>query len=101
SGGSRLPSGPGIPAYRLAVCATPIGAEPHEVALSEMARITKIIVETEGPVHQDEVARRVTALFGRSRTGSLISAASLRSLQFLKSSSKLVEDDGFWMTKEQ
>jgi hypothetical protein len=31
----------------------------------------------------------------------LISAASLRSLQFLKSSSKLLERDGFWMTPEQ
>lgn len=94
-------SGPQIQAYQLAVCATPRGAEPHEVALNDMARITKTIVETEGPVHEDEVARRVTSLFGKSRTGSLISAASLRSLQFLELSSKLVEHDNFWMTMEQ
>ena len=48
-----------------------------------------------------EVARRVTSLFGKSRTGSQISAASLRSLRFLKSSFGLVEQDGFWMTPEQ
>jgi hypothetical protein len=66
-----------------------------------MARITKAVVETEGPVHQAEVARRVTTLFGKSRTGSLISAASLRSLRLFKSTSSLVEVDGFWMTSEQ
>ena len=66
-----------------------------------MANITNAIVEIEGPMHQDEVARRVTALFGKARTGSLISAASLRSLARLKSSSKLIEQDGFWMTPDQ
>ena len=71
------------------------------MAIHNMSRITNAIVETEGPVHQDEVARRVTSLFGKSRTGSQISAASLRSLRFLKSSFGLVEQDGFWMTPEQ
>ena len=90
-----------IPDYRLAVCAAPRDAEPHEMAIHNMSRITNAIVETKGPVHQDEVARRVTSLFGKSRTGSQISAASLRSLRFLKSSFGLVEQDGFWMTPEQ
>jgi very-short-patch-repair endonuclease len=93
--------GPQIPAYRLAEVATPRGVEPHRIAVSDMANITNAIVEIEGPVHQDEVARRVTALFGKARTGSLISAASLRSLTRLKSSSKLIEQDGFWMTPDQ
>ena len=67
-----------------------------------MAAITKHIVETEGPIHSDEVARRVTSLFGKSRTGSLISDASLRSLQFLRSApSGLVVESDFWMTLEQ
>jgi hypothetical protein len=67
-----------------------------------MASITKFIVETEGPIHADEVARRVTSLFGKSRTGSLISEASLRSLQFLRSPpSRLVVERDFWMTPEQ
>jgi hypothetical protein len=67
----------------------------------EMTRITKTIVETEGPVHQDEVARRVTALFGKARTGSLISTATIGSLQPLKASRELIERDGFWMTHSQ
>jgi very-short-patch-repair endonuclease len=103
SGPTRAPTaaGPQIPPYRLATCATPPNVEPHQVAVSEMARITKVIVEAEGPIHQDEVARRVTSLFGRARTGSLISAASIRSLQFLKSSSEVIEEGAFWMTPAQ
>jgi very-short-patch-repair endonuclease len=90
-----------IPAYRLADVATPTGVEPHQIAVSDMAKIANAIVEIEGPVHQDEVARRITVLFGKARTGSLISAASLRSLKFLRSSSRLMEQDGFWMTRDQ
>jgi hypothetical protein len=66
-----------------------------------MANIADAIVEIEGPVHQDEVARRITVLFGKARTGSLISAASLRALKFLRSSSRLMEQGGFWMTRDQ
>jgi len=94
-------SRPQIPPYRLATCATPRNIEPHQVAVGEMAHITKVIVEMEGPIHQDEVARRVTSLFGRARTGSLISAAALRSLQFLESSSQVIAEGAFWMTPAQ
>ena len=73
----------------------------HEASVPVMARITEAIVGIEGPVHQDEIARRVSALFGKSRTGSLIAAASLRGLQSLKMSSALVEQDGFCMTRGQ
>jgi very-short-patch-repair endonuclease len=91
-----------MPAYRLAAgIPTPQNIEPHEVTVAVMAGITSAIVHVEGPVHEEEVARRVTALFGKSRTGSLISAATLRSLRALKASSTLVEQDGFWMTPEQ
>jgi hypothetical protein len=66
-----------------------------------MARIAQAIVNIEGPVHQDEVARRVTSLFGKSRTGSLISAAALGALQTLKASRTLIEHNDFWMTQAQ
>ncbi len=95
-------TGPQIPAYKLAVCSTPRGIEPHQVRVEVMANITKQIVEIEGPIHADEVARRVTSLFGKSRTGSLISDASMRSLQYLRSQPiRLLVDQDFWMTPEQ
>lgn len=91
-----------LPAYKLAEgLPVALNVEPHEVTVPVMARITRAIVEIEGPVHQDEIARRVTTLFGKSRTGSLISAAAIGGLQSLKTLSTLVEQDGFWMTPSQ
>ncbi|MGA2491558.1 MAG: DUF3320 domain-containing protein [Roseiarcus sp.] len=98
-----LPTTPSamIPAYELANCRVPFGVEPHLAPGGEMSRITRAIVETEGPVHEDEIARRVATLFGKARTGSLISAAAIGSLRPLKLSGVLVEHDGFWMTPAQ
>ena len=90
-----------IMAYKLTSCPTPYGVEPHLASITEMTMITKTIVETEGPIHEDEIARRVTSLFGKSRTGSLISAAALKSLQPLKRTGVLLANDGFWMTPQQ
>ena len=74
-----------MPPYELAKgIPVPLNEEPHQVTIAVLARITQAIVAIEGPVHQDEVARRVTTLFGKSRTGSLISEASFRSLQRYK-----------------
>ena len=71
------------PAYKLATgVPVPFNIEPHEVMVADMATIARAIVEIEGPIHQDEIARRVTALFGKSRTGSQISAAALRGLKW-------------------
>jgi very-short-patch-repair endonuclease len=61
---------PKIPAYRICQRPVPGNLEPHQAEVSAMAQITRDIVETEGPIHQDEVARRVAALFGEQRTGS-------------------------------
>jgi very-short-patch-repair endonuclease len=91
-----------LPAYQIAEgIAVPFIVEPHQVTAPVMARIARAIVEVEGPVHQDEIARRITSLFGKSRTGSQISAAVFRGLQALKASSTLVERRGFWMTPAQ
>ena len=84
------------PAYKLAEgVPVPLNIEPHQVMVADMARITRAIVEIEGPIHQDEIARRVTALFGKSRTGSQISAAALRGLKALKTTSILTETRWF------
>ena len=91
-----------MPPYKLAEnLPIPANLEPHQVAVAVMARIAEAIVNIEGPIHQDEVARRVTSLFGKSRTGSLISAAALGALQMLKASRTLIEHNDFWMTQAQ
>ena len=94
-------SGSRIEPYQLAECAVPRGVEPHEAPVAEIARIVTVVVEIEGPIHQEEVARRVTSLFGKSRTGSRIDAVCQQALRSLKNWSELVEEEGFWMTRNQ
>jgi len=51
-----------------------LDAEIHDVEVAVLAEIVSRVVEIEGPVHQDEVARRTAYLWGLSRVGSRIAA---------------------------
>lgn len=75
--------------------------ELPDVPVTKMADVVEEIVGIEGPIHQDEVARRVAAAFGKARTGSKIQAASDRALLDCAKSNRLVRDGQFWMTAEQ
>ena len=94
-------SGTQIDPYQLAECVVPRGVQPHEAPVAEIARIIMVVVEIEGPIYQEQVARRVTSLFGKSRTGSRIDAVCQQALRSLKNCSDLVEEGGFWMTRNQ
>ena len=50
--------------------------EPHQVAAAEMTEIVLKIIEMESPIHQEEIARRVAALWGLQRAGSRIVSAT-------------------------
>jgi very-short-patch-repair endonuclease len=54
--------------------------EPHRLAPEVMVEVVVRIVEIEGPVHGDEIARRVTRLAGFERTGRRIVEAVNRGL---------------------
>jgi len=54
--------------------------EPHEAPLAEMSAHVVKIVETEGPIHQDEITARVRILWGLGRAGSRIRAAVERAI---------------------
>jgi hypothetical protein len=57
--------------------------EPHEVRPPQMASIIQKIIDQEGPIHIEEVARRIAEAFGKDRTGSRISEAVQRGLAHL------------------
>jgi hypothetical protein len=79
-----------------------LSGEPHEISLAQMADIVGRIVEIEGPIHAEEVGRRVAALFGKDRAGSRIAAAALEGLRYRrKDMSTLREDERFWFTTAQ
>jgi len=59
---------PYVEAMLVVPSATPI----HETSLSVLAGIVADVVEIEGPIHRDEIAKRITALWGLQRTGTRI-----------------------------
>jgi very-short-patch-repair endonuclease len=66
---------------------------PHEVSVYERSKLVKKIVETEAPIHQDEVARRVAKAFDLEKAGARIVAATVEGLKF---ANELVNEGGFW-----
>lgn len=75
--------------------------EPHTAPVSAMSDIVSKIVQFEGPIHSDEVARRVASLWGKDRTGSRISAAVDTALKFAGRSGAILEENEFWFTPAQ
>jgi hypothetical protein len=67
-----------------------------ELKTGVLADVVVQIVEVEGPVHGDEVARRVTSIWGNLRTGSRIDAAVRRALNSAVKNDRLVVTDRFY-----
>jgi hypothetical protein len=92
-----------VPAYQRADIRLQSAVEPHEAPIRQLAGLVSRIVEIEGPIHSDEVARRVSAAFGKARTGSRITDATLAALKHAKRQAP----DGvrpigdFWLTGPQ
>ena len=77
--------------------------EPHEVPVRQLASVVRKVVDVEGPVHLELVARRVADAFGKGRTGTRILEATRKALQFARRDAPgdLLEKDGFWLTSAQ
>lgn len=68
------------PAYKKANFTVSTSLEPHEIPLRELGKVVQRIVKIEGPVHVDEVARRLATVLGKNRTGARISAVVRQAL---------------------
>jgi hypothetical protein len=91
-----------MPAYARADLTVRTNVEPHEAPVDQLANLVAQIVEIEGPIHVDEVARRITTAFGKTKAGSRIVEATERAVRLaLKQDAKLVRDGDFLMTQEQ
>lgn len=97
-----MPAAPAfkLPAYKLTQCAVPKHVEPHQVPIAQLAPIVNAIVLQEGPIHEDEIARRVASLFGKERAGARIIDVTMRALNTTHAK-PIQRDDKFWMTPEQ
>ena len=91
-----------MPPYERAILPVSNVHELHEVHSDDLAKLVEKIVEREGPIHQEEVARRVAQAFGKERTGVRINKITLEALcEARQHSQALREEDEFWFTLEQ
>jgi hypothetical protein len=86
---------PGIP-YEEAEIELPEGTEAHLLPLEAMVDAVHRVVEVEGPVHEDEIARRIARACGRERTGERLAAAVGRGLAEALVSGLLAREGSFW-----
>ena len=90
-----------MPLYQRAQCASRYG-EPHEAHPWILSQLALEIVEAEGPIHVEEVARRIASCFGKEKAGSRIIAATGRALSSaMLRASHLRSDENFYFTDGQ
>lgn len=91
-----------MPPYQRAVFRVTSPHEPHEAPVSMLAELARKIVGAEGPIHEEEIARRVAACFGKEKAGSRILTATRAALSRARSgNSELLTDGVFWYTPGQ
>lgn len=90
------------PAYVRAELTVRSSLEPHEAPVSQLAGLVAKIVAIEGPVHIDEVSRRISAAFGKARTGQRIAEATARAVRHaLEMEKDLRQSGSFLLTAQQ
>lgn len=82
--------------------------EPHEASLKSLCEVVRTIVCGEGPIHQEEVARRLASAFGKDRAGRRILERTIQALRKAEAPgdhsdpSVIIRSDGpFWFTNFQ
>ena len=101
--GPELPPPPELraPPYVASSFTVSVGFEPHEAPSDLLFDLVIRIVEAEGPIHRDLIARRVGAAFGKSRTGGRIRAVSDVALDRAVAQGRLLLKGEFAMTEAQ
>lgn len=91
-----------MPPYRRATMTVASAVEPHEAPIATLAAIVSHVVNAEGPIHIEEVARRLASAFGKEKAGSRIVGAATSALQHARSADVDLRSDGsFWFTRAQ
>jgi hypothetical protein len=75
--------------------------EIHELPIGSLSLVIVEIVKVEGPIHQEEIARRVTQLWGLTRTGRRISAVVEKATEEAEIHGQLRRYGLFWSMRNQ
>ena len=85
-----------VPDYK--VCSSlgiTVGGNLHDQPQSQLAKAIAKVVEVEGPVHFDEVVRRIRTLWGLKRTGQRITDALSKAALLAERDGKIRRHDDF------
>ena len=90
------------PLYARANFTVESDVEPHEAESALLESTVARIVSMEGPIHEDEVARRLAACFGKERAGTrIVSAVTSALKRAARKDPELRTDSKFWFTEAQ
>jgi very-short-patch-repair endonuclease len=87
--------------YKECAPSVPYRRDLLDVSITDIARIALEVVEAEGPIHTEEVARRIREAFGLQKTGKRILAHVKDGLKHLARKATLVRDGEFWSIRSQ
>lgn len=87
--------------YQQASFSIPTNQAPHEAPINLMVAVVDKIVEIEGPIHEDEIARRVSELWGLNRTGNRIVSAVQRGLHVATRAGIIAHNSPFFFKPDQ
>jgi DNA-binding TFAR19-related protein (PDSD5 family) len=92
---------PGAIYYKECTLTVPYRRDLLDLSVPDIARISLMVVEAEGPVHTEEVARRIREAFGLQKTGKRILTHVMSGLKYLSRSGNVVKDGEFWSAASQ
>jgi very-short-patch-repair endonuclease len=82
--------------YKECALTVPFRRELLDLSVLETSKIALVVVEAEGPVHTEEIARRIREAFGLQKTGKRILAHVESGLKHLSKTAGVVRDGEFW-----
>ena len=87
--------------YKECALTVPIRRELLELSAIETARLALAVIEVEGPIHTEEIARRIREAFGLQKTGKRILTHVRSGLNHLSSSDSVDREKEFWSIRGQ
>ena len=90
-----------LPTYEECQLTVPKQRELLQLNQFEMAAIAALVVKAEGPIHAEEVARRIREAFGLERTGSRILNRINQALRTAEAQGEVISEEGFWSARER
>ncbi|MCE5213336.1 MAG: DUF3320 domain-containing protein [Methanobacterium sp.] len=98
----EVPSNPSeeIPDYTVCELDIEISGELHNQPVGDVARAVIDVVEIEGPIHYDEVVKRIRTYWGLSRAGRRVQATMKEAVQLALMDGKITRNGDFLYYKD-